>query len=189
MTPKRPTRARAGDCIQYGLVEQLIRYIHNTQPEGAVLVFLPGWAAISKLDKQLKALPESRSMLVLPVHSMLPDKQQRLIFNTPPSGVRKIVIATNIAETSITIDDVSYVVDIGLINETNYDPVTNLRTLAPSRVSQANAKQRRGRAGRTKPGQCYYMFTRETFDTKLEPFQAPEMLRMPVEEICLQVRP
>jgi HrpA-like RNA helicase len=183
------TPTLAGDCIQYGLVEQLIRYIHNTQPEGAVLVFLPGWAAISKLDKQLKALPESRNLLVLPVHSMLPDKQQRLIFKAPPPGVRKIVIATNIAETSITIDDVSYVVDIGLINETNYDPVTNLRTLAPSRVSQANARQRRGRAGRTKPGQCYYMFTKETFDSKLEPFQAPEMLRMPVEEICLQVKP
>ena len=83
---------------------------------------------------------------------------QKSIFTRPPRGVRKIVIATNIAETSITIDDVVFVVDCGKIKMSNFDVENNISTLKPEWVSLANAKQRRGRAGRVQPGICYHLY-------------------------------
>ena len=88
------------------------------------------------------------SLRVLPLHSLMPTVNQREIFERPPQGVRKIVIATNIAETSITIDDVVFVIDCGKIKVKDFNPEVNLTSLEPQWVSKANAKQRRGRAGR-----------------------------------------
>ena len=106
-------------------------------------------------------------MAIHPVHSLMPTATQRAIFQRPPKGTRKIVIATNIAETSITIDDIVYVIDCGKIKITQYDLDSNLATLQPEWVSLANARQRRGRAGRVQAGQCFHLFTRQPVSYKL----------------------
>ena len=96
--------------------------------------------------------------LKLTVSSSFSQVNQKSIFTRPPRGVRKIVIATNIAETSITIDDVVYVVDCGKIKMSNFDVKNNISTLKPEWVSLANSRQRRGRAGRVQPGICYHLY-------------------------------
>ena len=106
-------------------------------------------------------------MAIHPVHSLMPTATQRAIFQRPPKGTRKIVIATNIAETSITIDDIVYVIDCGKIKITQYDLDSTLATLQPEWVSLATARQRRGRAGRVQAGQCFHLFTRQPVIYKL----------------------
>lgn len=117
----------------------------------------------------------------------MPTMSQKAIFSRPPKGTRKIVIATNIAETSITIDDVVFVVDAGKIKMSNFDVNSNLATLKPEWVSLANARQRRGRAGRVQPGICYHLYTRAR-EMTLEQFVVPEMLRTRLEEVILQIK-
>jgi ATP-dependent RNA helicase DHX57 len=101
-------------------------------------------------------------------------------------GQRKIVVATNIAETSITIDDVTHVIDVGRAKETEYDAINSMSCLADTWISKANARQRRGRAGRTQPGKCYKLYTRVRYD-KLADQQLPEVLRTPLDQLCLQI--
>ncbi|GFR82175.1 ATP-dependent RNA helicase DHX36, partial [Elysia marginata] len=117
----------------------------------------------------------------------MPTVNQREVFDRPPPGVRKIVIATNIAETSITIDDVVFVVDCGKIKVKDFKPEMNLTSLEPQWVSKANAKQRRGRAGRVQPGHCFHLYTKFCYDTSLD-YLPPEMLRTRLEELCLQIK-
>ncbi|KAL7990926.1 hypothetical protein Chor_014356 [Crotalus horridus] len=109
------------------------------------------------------------------------------VFKKTPPGVRKIVIATNIAETSITIDDVVYVIDGGKIKETHFDTQNNISTMAAEWVSKANAKQRKGRAGRVQPGHCYHLYN-GLRASLLDDYQLPEILRTPLEELCLQIK-
>lgn len=97
---------------------QLVTRIHKTKPEGAILVFLPGWEDLRKVQKLLNFRQDA---VVHLVHSKLKDSEQYLIFSKPPPGVRKIILATNIAETSITIDDVVYVIDTGMRKESFFD--------------------------------------------------------------------
>jgi hypothetical protein len=101
--------------INHDLVAQLVEYIHMKQGEGAILVFLPGWEDISKVNKLLTEKMSAGNVVIYPLHSLMPTASQKEIFMRPPKGIRKVVIATNIAETSITIDDVVYVVDCGKI--------------------------------------------------------------------------
>merc|ERR1712018_193762 len=160
------------------------------QKEGAILVFLPGWSDISELNKLLTKdsryqFKDQRSVEIHPLHSMMPTINQKKIFNKPPNGVRKIVIATNIAETSITIDDVVYVIDSGKIKLTKYNAQDNISTLLPEWVSLANARQRRGRAGRVQSGICYHLFSRAR-EMTLEQYAVPEMLRTRLEEVILK---
>ncbi|KAF5184522.1 Dexh-box atp-dependent rna helicase dexh7 protein [Thalictrum thalictroides] len=100
----------------------------------------------------------------------------------------QVIIATDIAETSITIDDVIYVIDCGKHKEHRYNPHKKLSSMVEDWISQANARQRRGRAGRVKPGICFCLYTRHRFENLMRPYQAPEMLRMPLMELCLQVK-
>jgi ATP-dependent RNA helicase DHX36 len=125
--------------------------------------------------------------LVFPLHSLMPTVEQKQIFEEPPHGMRKIIIATNIAETSITIDDVVYVIDCGKIKVTNFDAATNSDILAPQWVSLANANQRRGRAGRVKPGICFHMYSKAR-EMLLEQFQLPEILRKRLEDVILTAK-
>jgi len=124
---------------------------------------------------------------VLPLHSSLSTEQQQEIFNRPPPGMRKVVIATNIAETSITIDDIVFVIDSCKVKETHYDPSNKMESLVETWSSQASARQRRGRAGRVQEGYCWHLVTKFRMD-KLEPFQIPEMKRTPLDELILQIR-
>ena len=117
----------------------------------------------------------------------MPTANQKQIFTRPPRGIRKIVLATNIAETSITIDDIVYVINGGKIKLTNFDAESNIATLKPEWVSLANARQRRGRAGRVQAGICYHLYTRAR-EMTFEQFVKPEILRTKLEEIVLQIK-
>jgi len=109
------------------------------------------------------------------------------IFDIPPEGVRKIVLATNIAETSITIEDVVYVVDTGKVKENREDEQNQMMTLVETWVAKSSAKQRRGRAGRVKPGTAFHLFSSHTNDTILDAYQMPEMLRVRLDDLVLQI--
>lgn len=175
--------------IDYVLIEQLLRKICTDSNEGAILVFLPGWDEINRTQDKLRGSPffrDESKFIIMPLHSMVPSAEQKIVFNHPPPGCRKIVLSTNIAETSVTIDDVVYVIDSGRMKEKSYDPVNNVSTLHSQWISKANTKQRAGRAGRCRPGICYRLYSR-SLAASLPDFQVPEIQRMPIEEICLQV--
>ncbi|XP_046400420.1 ATP-dependent DNA/RNA helicase DHX36-like [Ischnura elegans] len=175
--------------LNIDLIALLIQHICLNNEDGAILVFLPGWSEISTLHNRLTDsgnFPRSR-YIIIPLHSMMPTVNQREIFNRPPPGVRKIIIATSIAETSITIDDVVFVVDCGKTKMKNFDVKNNIATLEPQWVSLANAHQRRGRAGRVQPGICYHLYSRAR-EMMLDQYPLPEMLRSRLEEVILQLK-
>lgn len=190
-SPKTITTLQNMDMekIDLDLVVSVVTYISLHMEEGAILVFLPGWDDISKVHDKLKDVKvfSSGKFRIIPLHSMMPSANQREVFDRPPKGVRKIVIATNIAETSITIDDVVFVVDGGKVKEKTYDVSNKIACLQPVWISKASSRQRRGRAGRVQPGYCFHLFTKFHADA-LEDYQLPEMLRTPLEELCLQIK-
>ncbi|NXW67285.1 DHX36 helicase, partial [Hirundo rustica] len=177
------------DKVDLDLVAALIRHIVLEEEDGAILVFLPGWDNISTLHEILtsQVMFKSDRFLIIPLHSLMPTVNQTQVFKKTPPGVRKIVIATNIAETSITIDDVVFVIDGGKIKETHFDTQNNISTMAAEWVSKANAKQRKGRAGRVQPGHCYHLYN-GLRASLLDDYQLPEILRTPLEELCLQIK-
>ncbi|KAL0344834.1 UNVERIFIED_CONTAM: DExH-box ATP-dependent RNA helicase DExH1 [Sesamum radiatum] len=187
---RRSLEAWSGSQLDLGLVEATIEYICRHEGNGAILVFLTGWDDISKLHDKLKVnniLGDTNKFLVLPLHGSMPTINQREIFDRPLPNVRKIVLATNIAESSITIDDVVYVVDCGKAKETSYDALNKLACLLPSWISKASAHQRRGRAGRVQPGVCYRLYPKMIHDA-MPQYQLPEMLRTPLQELCLHIK-
>ncbi|KAM7252349.1 hypothetical protein ACFE04_024232 [Oxalis oulophora] len=168
------------DVIDYNLLEDLVCHVDETCDEGAILVFLPGVSEIYKLYDMLAAsyrFGGEASDWLLPLHSSVASSDQK-----------KVIIATNIAETSITIDDVVYVIDCGKHKENRYNPLKKLTSMVESWISRANAKQRRGRAGRVKPGMCFCLYTCHRFEKLMRPYQVPEMLRVPLVELCLQIK-
>ncbi|KAF2321225.1 hypothetical protein GH714_035758 [Hevea brasiliensis] len=182
--------AWSGSPLDLGLVESAIEFICLHEGDGAILVFLTGWDEISKLLDRIKGnklLGDQSKFLVLPLHGSMPTINQREIFDRPPPNKRKIVLATNIAESSITIDDVVYVVDCGKAKETSYDALNKLACLLPSWISKASAHQRRGRAGRVQPGVCYRLYPKIIHDAMLQ-YQLPEILRTPLQELCLHIK-
>uniref|UniRef100_S4PXP2 RNA helicase n=5 Tax=Pararge aegeria TaxID=116150 RepID=S4PXP2_9NEOP len=149
------------ESLHLGLIMELLIHICEKEPPGAILVFLPGMGDIKKLKSIMEdsqQFPPSR-FEIYPLHSKLATLEQHKIFARPPEHIRKIIIATNIAETSITIDDVVYVVDCGKIKINGLNIETNISTLSTEWMSQANLRQRRGRAGRCQPGVCYHLLT------------------------------
>ncbi|KAI3445599.1 hypothetical protein Pfo_002264 [Paulownia fortunei] len=179
------------DNIDYDLLEDLVRHIDETYAEGAILVFLPGVAEINMLLDKLSSSHRfggHSSEWLLPLHSSIAPEDQKKVFQKPPDNIRKVIVATNIAETSITIDDVVYVVDCGKHKENRYNPHKKLSSMVEDWISQANARQRRGRAGRVKPGICFCLYTRHRYEKLMRPYQIPEMMRMPLVELCLQVK-
>ncbi|XP_034684498.1 DExH-box ATP-dependent RNA helicase DExH5, mitochondrial isoform X4 [Vitis riparia] len=178
------------DCIGFNLIENLLCYICENECPGAVLVFMTGWDDISSLKDKLQAHPilgDSDQVLLLTCHGSMASAEQRLIFDKPRDGVRKIVLATNIAETSITINDVVFVVDCGKAKETSYDALNNTPCLLPSWISKVSAQQRRGRVGRVQPGKCYHLYPRCVYDAFAD-YQLPEILRTPLQSLCLQIK-
>ncbi|KAK4740463.1 hypothetical protein SAY87_032344 [Trapa incisa] len=172
------------------LIEKLLKKICEDSTDGAILVFLPGWDDINKTRDRLLAsqfFTDPSKFIIIALHSMIPSADQKKVFTRPSPGCRKIILSTNIAETSITIDDVVYVIDSGRMKEKSYDPYNNVSTLQSSWVSKASAKQRQGRAGRCQPGICYHLYSKVRA-ASLPQFQEPEIKRVPVEEICLQVK-
>ncbi|XP_074544347.1 ATP-dependent RNA helicase DHX30 [Halichoeres trimaculatus] len=171
------------------LVADLIKHIDKHGEPGAVLCFLPGWQEIKAVQEKLEAShhfsPDSH--LILPLHSSLSVADQQLVFQRPQVGQRKIVLTTNVAETSITIDDVVHVVDTGTHKEQNYDPNTKVSCLDTVWISRSNVTQRKGRAGRCQPGQSYHLFPRKQLES-MTPFTIPEILRTPLESLVVQAK-
>ncbi|CAG0884517.1 unnamed protein product [Darwinula stevensoni] len=165
---------------------------HNHPKEGSLLVFLPGISEIRSLYDQLSAHhmfgQKAKKFLLIPLHSSLTSEEQQAVFKPAPSGVRKVVLSTNIAETSITIDDCTFVVDSGKMREIRYDPSKHMESLDVVWESIANAKQRMGRAGRVKPGVCVYLFTSHRYSYHLHVRPMPEVLRIPLERSILRVK-
>ncbi|XP_026870115.2 putative ATP-dependent RNA helicase DHX57 isoform X1 [Electrophorus electricus] len=184
------------DKINMDLLESLLEWIvdgdHN-YPPGAVLVFLPGLAEIKQLYEQLQSNRmfnnrTAKRCVVYPLHSSLSSDEQQAVFTHPPAGVTKIIISTNIAETSVTIDDVVYVIDSGKMKEKRYDASRSMESLEDVWVSHANALQRRGRAGRVASGLCFHLFTSHCFTHQLSTQQLPEIQRVPLEQLCLRIK-
>lgn len=170
-----------------------VMQIHLSEPPGDILVFLTGQEEIDTsceiLFERMKALgPDVPELIVLPVYSALPSEMQSRIFEPAPPGSRKVVIATNIAETSITIDGIYYVVDPGFVKLNAYDPKLGMDSLIISPISQAQAKQRAGRAGRTGPGKCYRLYTEQAFQAEMMPNTIPEIQRQNLSHTILMLK-
>ncbi len=170
------------------LIEYLVRHIHNTEKmHAAVLVFLAGFAEIKKVMRQLESSPVASQLLLVPVHSMMSVEEQKLVFKKPPKGMRKIVLATNIAETSITVEDVEIVIDSGRHKQMKFDPAARISMLVDCAESKANARQRRGRAGRVRSGICYHLFNASKW-VRMDDYEKPEMQRAALDQICLEIQ-
>ncbi|KAL2610391.1 hypothetical protein R1flu_028964 [Riccia fluitans] len=186
--------------INYELIELIVCSILQREApfdgggpegqEGAILVFLPGISEIRRLQRNLQQSSQvaaSGSIWTLALHGSLSSDEQRRVFSRPPRGTRKVVLATNIAETSVTIDDCVYVIDTGRHKEMRYDHSRGISCLEETWVSKASAKQRRGRAGRVQSGFCIRLFSRQQFQ-KLEEHQLPEIARVSLDGLCLKVK-
>jgi HrpA-like RNA helicase len=152
-----------------------------------VLVFLPGWDEIKECMKVLENLPAAQydALRVIPLHSQVPQEEQQLVFSPAPEGKIKVILATNIAESSVTIDDVLVVVDSGLVREMSYNPESAMSTMGTVPTSRASATQRTGRAGRVAPGVCYRLYSKAMFEAMPER-PTPEIQRTALEATCLQ---
>ena len=179
--------------IDYQLIKRLLLKI-ATAPEldhysKAILVFMPGLAEIRRLNDEILSEPTfQRNWIVHALHSSIASEDQEKAFNVPPEGMRKIVIATNIAETGITIPDITAVIDAGKEKMMRFDERRQLSRLVESFISRANAKQRRGRAGRVQNGICFHLFTKHRHDKMLAEQQTPEMLRLSLQDLVLRVK-
>ncbi|KZT74762.1 P-loop containing nucleoside triphosphate hydrolase protein [Daedalea quercina L-15889] len=157
----------------------------------AVLVFMPGMAEIRRLTDLLLEHPVFGSedhFWVYPLHSTISSEQQGAVFDIPPAGIRKIVIATNIAETGITIPDITCVIDTGKHREMRFDEKRQISRLVETFIAKSNAAQRRGRAGRVQAGLCFHLFTKIRHDTKLAPHPDPEMMRLSLSDLALRIK-
>jgi ATP-dependent RNA helicase DHX29 len=171
------------------LMENIVTKPEYTDYSRAILVFLPGIAEIRELNDMLVGHPVFRvNCYIYPLHSTVSSEEQQEAFLIPPSGVRKIVLATNIAETGITIPDVTCVIDTGKHKEMRYDERRQLSRLIQSFISRANAKQRRGRAGRVQEGLCFHLFTKKRHDELMAAQQTPEMLRLSLQDLVMRVK-
>ncbi|MEE6469895.1 hypothetical protein FKM82_008809 [Ascaphus truei] len=184
------TKQTQSDYLQAALVT--VFQIHQEAPSSHdILVFLTGQEEIEAMTKTCrdiaKHLPDScPQMMVVPLYASLPHSQQLRVFQGAPKGHRKVILSTNIAETSITIAGIKYVVDTGMVKAKKYNPESSLEVLAVQRVSKAQAWQRTGRAGREDSGICYRLYTEDEFE-KLEKMTVPEIQRCNLVSVMLQL--
>lgn len=181
------------DYLEAALIT--IMQIHLKEPPGDILVFLTGQeeidTAAETLYERMKSLGAGTSvpeLKVLPVYGALPSEMQSQIFDPAPPFTRKCVLATNIAEASLTIDGIMYVVDPGFCKQKVYNPKTGMDSLVVVPISQASAKQRAGRAGRTGPGTCYRLYTKVAFESEMLPMPVPEIQRTNLAAVVLQLK-
>jgi small subunit ribosomal protein S24e len=184
--------------IPYPLVALTIAYVLQRSDDGHVLVFLPGWDEIKKVSEILLdstgrfpllgvKFNDASKFSVHYLHSTIPAAEQKEVFKPPPKGVRRIILATNIAETSVTIPDVVYVVDTARVKEKRYDPERHMSSLVSAWVGSSNLNQRAGRAGRHREGE-YYGLLSEMRLKSLDPHQLVEMKRSDLSNVVMHVK-
>jgi len=140
------------------------------------------------IELRNKGMQELADILILPAYAALPVSEQQKIFADVPQGCRKVIFATNIAETSLTVGGIVHVVDSGLVKQKRYNPATQMDCLVVSNISQTQAIQRAGRAGRTKPGCCWRLYTKKTFDNELKQYTEPEIQRSSLSSVILLLK-
>lgn len=174
------------ETVPVELIAGMAKYLHENKPFGSILCFLPGWddivAVKSELEQSLSN--SSKRFKIYCIHSSAPPEVAQSIFQKT-DGERKIILATNIAESSITIPDVAYVVDSGKQKINMYNPALRMNSLKTTWISKSNSIQRLGRVGRTQPGEYYLMCSRTR---SLSPCLPPEILRVGLEDVCLSVK-
>lgn len=185
------TKAPEADYIDACVVS--ILQIHATQPHGDILVFLTGQDEIETcqemLQERVRRLGSKLSeLIILPVYANLPSDMQARIFMPTPPGARKVVLATNIAETSLTIDNIVYVIDPGFAKQNNFNSRTGMESLMVVPISKASANQRAGRAGRVAPGKCFRLYTAWAFKHELEDNTVPEIQRINLGNAVLTLK-
>ena len=167
--------------------------IHLTQPDGDILVFLTGQEEIESMQERLnfigkKLKGKMKELIVVPIYASLPPDLQAEIFKPTPIGSRKVVLATNIAETSITIEGISYVIDPGFCKMNTYNPRNGLESLVITPCSRASANQRSGRAGRVGPGKCFRLYTAWAFKNEMDENTIPEIQRTNLGNVVLLLK-
>nr|XP_049702650.1 probable ATP-dependent RNA helicase DHX34 isoform X1 [Helicoverpa armigera] len=181
----KPTRDDRLDPQPYVQVMQLIDSKYPRDERGDLLIFMSGVQEITAIcDAAQQYAEKTKNWIVLPLHSGLSLAEQDKVFDYPPEGVRKCIVSTNIAETSVTIDGIRFVVDSGKVKEMSYDSTTKMQRLKEFWISKASADQRKGRAGRTGPGVCYRIYSEQQY-TDMEPFSTPEVSRVPLASLLL----
>ncbi|XP_064640668.1 uncharacterized protein LOC135495726 [Lineus longissimus] len=160
-----------------------VREIHKTEEGGDILVFL---TTPAETEKACELLSQDQGLECLPLHGKLQPQEQQRVFKPATAQKRKVVFATNCAETSITISGIKYVVDTGLVKENRFDPIRNMNTLDIGKTSKSSVEQRKGRAGRIEAGKCFRLFTEEEHK-KMEASNKPEILRVQVGHAILSL--
>lgn len=175
------------DIVDLQVAKRVIIHLHfNTDKAYAIIVFLPGHDEIVQLANLLvDSLDMNYHIFIL--HSQMQTMDQVSVFDKMPPGVRKIILATNIAESSITVNDVVYVIDSGKEKQKEFNPITHVSSLRAQWISKASAKQRKGRAGRTSGGFCYRLYSRDRYNFLVEN-PKPEFLRCEMMDLCLQAK-
>ncbi|KAL0481760.1 hypothetical protein AKO1_010436, partial [Acrasis kona] len=171
------------DYVQAAVDKTL--WIVEKRKEGDILVFLTGQDEIEQAYRKLKAI--SNRCVILMCHGKLPPEEQCKVFEPAPSNKRKIVLATNCAETSVTIDGIKFVVDTGKVKEMVFDEKSRMNVLKINFISQSSAEQRKGRAGRTASGTCFRLYSKKTFKS-MEKFTRPEILRTDLDYAVLKLK-
>ncbi|KAI8995492.1 P-loop containing nucleoside triphosphate hydrolase protein [Trametes punicea] len=182
--------------IPYDLIVRLLEKICFEDPEyasysSAILIFMPGMGEIRRLNDILtehRAFGAEDRFKIYPLHSTISSDQQGAVFDIPPAGMRKIVIATNIAETGITIPDITCVIDTGKHREMRFDEKRQISRLVETFIARSNAAQRRGRAGRVQSGICFHLFTKARHDTKMAAHPDPEIMRLSLSDLALRIK-
>ena len=172
-----------------GLLKKIVSIVERCIDEkrkGDILIFLSGEQQIKNCMAALYSQPYRRKLHILPLYARLSKEEQERVFIPPPRGKIKVIIATNIAETSVTIDGITTVIDSGLAKINYYNPRTYTSSLIEGPISKASCNQRKGRAGRTRPGTCYRLYTKEEFDAR-PLFTTEEILRTDLSEVVLRM--
>ncbi|PRP76175.1 DEAH (Asp-Glu-Ala-His) box polypeptide 16-like [Planoprotostelium fungivorum] len=185
------TKAPEADYLDAAVVTTL--QIHVTQPPGDILVFLTGQEEVDAAADILKVRTmglgtKIKQLVIACIYSTLPSDLQAKIFEPTPPGARKVVLATNIAETSLTIDGIVYVIDPGFCKQKNYNPRTGMESLIVTPISKASAGQRAGRAGRVAPGKCFRLYTAWAYEHELEANNIPEIQRTNLGNVVLVLK-
>ena len=171
---------------------QTVFDIHSNEADGDILLFLTGReeidTAIQKISERATSLhPKALQLLASPMYAGLTSEQQLYVFEPAPENTRKVIVSTNIAEASVTIDGIVYVVDCGFVKLRAYNPTTGIETLTATSLSKASATQRAGRAGRTKPGKCYRLYTERAYES-MPAVTVPEIQRSNLAPAILQLK-